>query len=92
MNSNPKYEFKIANHILEVTINGKFKVPLLYVKNIESGDFNGDIEVEKYHSSGTFGKKLNRRGKDKQFVSLNYIKIPYMIFSTPLVYEGPKQI
>jgi hypothetical protein len=70
--------------MLEVIINDELRIPLLYIENIESGKFNGTIGIRNHKSATTFGKHADH------FKEVS--TVPYMKFSTPMVYSGDKQI
>lgn len=83
MEANKDYVFKIKNHILEVTINGQFTIPLLYVNDVESGETNGKFEMA-YTTAQEFGVHID-----------HMTKIPnrrHMSISPVIVYSGETQM
>lgn len=62
LSNNPNPRFIIENHVLVVELHDEneiIKIPLLYVNNIESGEIQGDIEIDVHRNSKAFGNHID---------------------------------
>lgn len=62
LSNNPNPRFIIENHVLVVELHNEdeiIKIPLLYVNNIESGEIQGDIEINTHRDPNAFGNHID---------------------------------